>query len=122
VEFVLELPEQEVFVKVDPELMLKVAKNLIRNALENMPEGGRILIKLTQGKDTFDLLISDEGRGLAIKDTEKPFYPFYTTKTYGMGLGLSISRLVLEEHGCEIKLRNNQDRGVTVTITYPKDA
>jgi two-component system sensor histidine kinase AtoS len=122
VEFVVELPEQEVFVKVDPELMLKVAKNLIQNALENMPEGGRIFIKLTEGDGKFDLLIRDEGRGLAIKDTEKPFYPFYTTKTYGMGLGLSISRLVLEEHGCEIKLRSNKDSGVTVTITYPMDA
>ncbi|MCG8603462.1 HAMP domain-containing histidine kinase [bacterium] len=122
VEFLVELPKHEVFIKVDPELMLKVAKNLIRNALENMPGGGRIFIELKQRKAQFDLLICDEGRGLAVEDTEKPFYPFYTTKTYGMGLGLSISRLVLEEHGYKINLRNNKDKGVTVTITYPMDA
>ena len=120
-EFVMRLPNRQVFVKVDPELMLKALRNILQNSAENMPDGGRIRISLAgPGKsDVLKVTICDDGKGLLNGNAEKPFYPFYTTKTYGMGLGLSAARLILQEHGGEIFLENNRSRGVTATILCP---
>lgn len=118
-QFELNLPRHSAFIKVDPELMLKVVKNVLQNALENMPDGGAIRLRLRRQQDVLHLTIRDAGIGLLNRDVEKPFYPFYTTKTYGMGLGLPIARLILEKHGCQIGLQNNQTEGTTVSIRYP---
>ena len=85
-----------------------------------MPEGGEIKIALMERPRTNKMVIciSDEGQGLAEDNEEKPFYPFYTTKTNGMGMGLPTSRLIVEKHGGKIYLKKNQ-HGVTVTINLP---
>ncbi|MFQ5649099.1 MAG: nitrogen regulation protein NR(II) [bacterium] len=119
--FVLPLPLEQVYVEVDPVLMLQAIQNLLRNAVEVMPDGGQTTIKVTlnQPKNKVKVSIEDEGPGLPNRDFEKPFYPFHTTKTYGMGLGLPTSRLIVEKHGGKISLKNRDQKGLQVTLTLP---
>ena len=118
--FSLHLPKKETFLNLDSHLMLRGLQNILQNSVEFMPEGGEIKIALVERPRTNKTVvcISDEGQGLAEDDEEKPFYPFYTTKTNGMGMGLPTSRLIVEKHGGKIYLKENQ-HGVTVTINLP---
>jgi len=118
--FSLHLPKKETFLNLDSHLMLQGLQNILQNSVEFMPEGGEIKIALVERPRTNKMVIciSDEGQGLAEDNEEKPFYPFYTTKTNGMGMGLPTSRLIVEKHGGKIYLKENQ-HGVTVTINLP---
>lgn len=118
--FSLHLPMNEIFLTLDSHLMLQGLQNILQNSVEFMPEGGEIKIAMVekQQKNQIVLCISDQGQGLAEDNEEKPFYPFYTTKTNGMGLGLPTSRLILEKHGGKIHLKQNQ-HGITVTVILP---
>ena len=109
------------FVTIDPILMLQAIQNVLANALTAMPDGGTIVMTLAKQGTYLFLAIQDQGAGLLAPDSEKPFYPFYTTKTYGMGLGLPTSRLILERHGGRIWIETNEDAGVTVKMTLPID-
>lgn len=118
--FSLHLAKKETFLNLDSHLMLQGLQNILQNSVEFMPEGGEIKIALVERPRTNKMVIciSDEGQGLAEDNEEKPFYPFYTTKTNGMGMGLPTSRLIVEKHGGKIYLKKNQ-HGVTVTINLP---
>lgn len=119
--FLLNLPEQEIYLKLDPILMLQALQNILQNAIENMPEGGSIKLSLTENHllQELILIIQDHGCGLVDDNAEKPFYPFYTTKTSGMGLGLPTAHLIITNHGGKIFLQNNEEKGVVVTIKLP---
>ena len=118
--FSTELPVNEIYVKLDSHLMLQALQNIFQNSIEFMPQGGTIQIALEKNQQTNKIVlkIEDEGGGLAEGHAEKPFYPFYTTKTNGMGLGLPTSRLIIEKHGGKIYLKDNQ-RGIIVTVDLP---
>jgi len=118
--FSLHLPMKEIFLNLDAPLMLQGLQNIFQNSVEFMPEGGEIKIVLAEKKRTnkIVLCIADEGQGLSEDNEEKPFYPFYTTKTNGMGLGLPTSRLIIEKHRGKIYLKEKQ-HGITVTVNLP---
>lgn len=122
--FSLKLPRGRLVLKLDPELMLQALKNVLQNAVESMPDGGKINLAVTRLKASKEALITviDEGRGLQNGDAEKAFYPFYTTKTNGMGLGLPTARLIVAKHGGKIKLKNRAKKGVEVSIRLPLPA
>ena len=65
------------------------------------------------------VVVRDSGKGLDPKDTEKIFDPFFTTKPEGMGLGLSISRRIIEDHGGTLWAKPNNDKGTTIQFTLP---
>ena len=116
--FILKLTRGRIFLKVDPELLLQALKNILQNAVESMPDGGKITVAIRRLKTSNEVVITvvDEGRGLQNGDEEKAFYPFYTTKTNGMGLGLPTSRLIIAKHGGKIKLKNRAVPGVEAQI------
>jgi len=118
--FSLHLPQKEIFLNLDSPLMLQALQNILQNSVEFMPEGGEIKIALVEKQRTNKvvLCVADAGRGLAESNEEKLFYPFFTTKINGMGLGLPTSRLIVEKHGGKIYLKENQ-HGITVTINLP---
>lgn len=119
-DFVIATSSVEVFVKTDPVLMLQAIQNILQNAVEIMSDGGTISLKLTQEKKEKQLLltIADEGPGLSDKNEEKPFYPFFTTKTYGMGLGLPTARLIVEKHGGKAWMER-REKGTAVLLNLP---
>jgi signal transduction histidine kinase len=105
---------------VDPEQVREALVNLEMNALEAMPQGGKLRIVLNQ-KDNRDVTIrlSDTGGGISPELESKIFDPFFTTKQKGTGLGLSIVHSVVKNHGGTISVISNNGEGTTFTLTLP---
>ena len=120
VQVVQEYPPDKVFLFLDPEQIHEAIVNLEMNALEAMPEGGKLRITLTQ-KENKDIIIRirDTGTGIPAGRESKIFDPFFTTKEQGTGLGLTIVHTVVKNHGGAISVANNDGRGATFTISLP---
>jgi C4-dicarboxylate-specific signal transduction histidine kinase len=121
----LELQEDLPPVKVDRVQLQQVILNLVMNAIESMLEVGlssRVLWIQTEKRPLGDLLIqvADSGVGIDPKLSSRIFEPFYTTKANGIGMGLSISRSIIEAHGGRLWL-SNADCGSTFCFTLPRD-
>jgi signal transduction histidine kinase len=101
-----------------------VLLNLVRNALEAAsPLAGApqdVLVQARRaGPDDLVIRVIDEGAGVEPEAVERVFEPFYTTKPGGLGLGLAISRSIVEAHGGSLRLEPNADRGATFSLTLP---
>ena len=120
-DFLFKTNHKKIFGRVDPQLLQKAFHHILQNAVEAMSEGGTIKISLQYRpeKDRIKIQFKDQGTGLIANDRTRPFQPFYTTKSYGMGLGLPISRVIVEKHGGKIWISPNKITGITVTITLP---
>ncbi len=108
----------------DPDRLKEVLVNLIVNACEAMPEGGRIRIHESQG--IADVLgwavvieVKDTGPGIPDAIQDHVLQPFFSTKEEGTGLGLSIAARIVEEHEGRLELRSRQGEGTTFIITLP---
>jgi two-component system, LuxR family, sensor kinase FixL len=111
-------------IQVDGIQIEQVILNLIRNGLEAMHgpnfEDGVLSIRTSvSAEDTVEVAVCDSGEGLADEHADKMFDPFYTTKPHGLGMGLSISRSIIEAHGGRLWATPNQDRGATFRFTVP---
>lgn len=120
----LELSENLPVVIGDPVQIEQVIMNLVRNgleAMEEMPEENRLLgIKTVRcGDEMVQVEVCDRGKGIGGEDLEKVFEPFFTTKPEGMGMGLAISRSIVQAHGGRLWLSANQDQGCTFHFTLP---
>lgn len=106
---------------IDPFHLQQAFLNLIFNAIEAMSDGGSINAKTTYEKkaNSIRIEISDTGRGIDSDQIEKIFQPFYTTKPKGIGLGLAITKRLIEENGGNICVEANPERGVTFIIYLP---
>jgi C4-dicarboxylate-specific signal transduction histidine kinase len=105
----------------------QVLVNLLRNAVAAMrdtPQGERVLRVVTGQHDPTSVRVSvaDTGCGIPEKDLERIFDAFYTTSSSGMGMGLAISRSIIESHGGRIWATNNARRGATFHFTLPVPA
>jgi signal transduction histidine kinase len=109
-------------VKAIPDQMKQVFLNLSLNAIEAMqPDGGvlKVRVDTKKRKGLVGISFSDTGHGIPEQDLKVVFDPFYTTKTTGMGLGLSICYDIVQNHDGFIEVRNNADVGVTFTVWLP---
>jgi two-component system, NtrC family, nitrogen regulation sensor histidine kinase NtrY len=111
-----------VFVYADPEQLVQVFNNLLKNAIQAIPDKreGEIDVKLDQNTDQITILIIDNGVGIDNEVHDKLFVPNFTTKTTGMGLGLAIAKNIIEISGGTISFSSNINEGTTFTITLPK--
>jgi len=128
VDILKEAPVQEnvqVDIRLDPELkfvdmdslkMRRVIDNLVRNALEAMPSGGRLTVETKYEMDKLAIVISDTGVGIPKDNFPNLFRPFYTTKSNGLGLGLAYSLKAVEAHGGTIKVESDVGRGTAFKI------
>ena len=109
-------------VKGDDVLLRQAFTNLIQNAVESMPQGGRLTIKSSSpagsAKGFLDVSISDTGHGVAKNIMDKIFLPFFTTKEQGTGLGLAIVHKIVVSHGGNILIESS-DEGTTFRIRFP---
>jgi signal transduction histidine kinase len=119
-DLVADLPK----ITADRVQLQQVFMNLILNAIEAMKETGGVLTVKTQLSEDGQLLISvrDTGVGLPREKTEQIFDAFFTTKPQGSGMGLSISRSIIESHGGRLWATANHDRGATFQFTLPTAA
>jgi len=112
-------PAEPVPVCVDRGQMTTVLVNLFLNALDVMPHGGRLEVHLQESGGGPCLTVADTGPGIAAVLADRLFIPFATTKPTGTGLGLSLSRRILEEHGGTIAAANRPGGGACFTLHLP---
>ena len=93
--------------------------NLIKNATQAMPEGGKIGIICSVDEDDIHLSISDTGSGISGKDMSNIFEPYFTKKRSGTGLGLMIVERIIREHGAELAVESEPGKGTVFTINFP---
>jgi len=106
---------------IDPDQMRQVLLNLIKNAMESLHSGGIIEIETAQQRDYVRISIKDNGPGIPAELLENMFNPFFTTKPDGTGLGLAVTRKIVEDHGGEIIVKSTAGEGSTFTVLLPKE-
>jgi two-component system sensor histidine kinase HydH len=109
------LPE----IMADSSMLYQSFLNILINAMQSMPNGGRVLVAISSNDHLLTLHFDDEGKGIPPENLEKIWDPFFTTKDMGTGLGLGIVKNIIESHGGSIQIVNRPVRGVRVTIELP---
>jgi PAS domain S-box-containing protein len=108
-----------------PKIMLDIAKiqrafvNIIKNAVEAMPKGGKLTITGRKVGEHFEIVFTDNGLGMSKKTLERLWTPLFTTKAKGMGFGLPVCKRFIEAHGGDISVESTQGRGTTIKVTFP---
>ena len=119
----LQLYDDHATVAVDPIQIQQVLVNLMQNAVQAMREGPvrrrRIEIRTSTSDDLVLVEVIDSGPGIVASDSEEVFEPFYTTKRDGLGIGLSICRAIIEDHGGVIRAESAPSHGANVSFTLP---
>jgi signal transduction histidine kinase len=110
-----QLPE----LAVDPDLIKTCLYNIILNAFQSMPEGGRLFIKTRKADTKYLISIEDTGEGISETRLSRIFDPFFTTKSGGLGLGLALTKRVMEEHNGKIDIKSAEGAGTTVSLFLP---
>ena len=116
---VADLTENEPEITADDQKMRRVFVNIIRNAVEAMPEGGTLTISSKRTNDDVDVVFADTGVGMTTEAMKKLWTPLFTTKAKGMGLGLVICKRIVEAHGGSISAESALGRGSTFTVKLP---
>jgi two-component system, NtrC family, nitrogen regulation sensor histidine kinase NtrY len=121
IKFEVDLGEDITEIAADPELLHRALSNLVLNAMDAMPDGGKLSIRTRQSSDMACIEISDSGVGLTPEECKRLFTPYYTTKTHGTGLGLAIVQSVVSDHGGRISVRSEPGHGTTFHIELPRN-
>jgi nitrogen fixation/metabolism regulation signal transduction histidine kinase len=110
-------------IKADPNQILRVFNNLIKNALQSIPADrqGLLLIKLTQSGAYCEISFQDNGTGISTESQSRIFSPNFTTKTAGMGLGLAMVKNIIDSVNGKIWFETIPDKGTTFIIQLPID-
>jgi PAS domain S-box-containing protein len=116
-----EYGDKEVTIWADGNQIQQVLLNLVTNAADAMPDGGRLEIRMRFGEDFVEIRVTDNGRGMEEDVLKRAFDPFFTTKRRGKGtgLGLAVCQRIVEEHGGEIQIQSQPGQGTTVSVRLP---
>jgi signal transduction histidine kinase len=104
---------------IDKDKIESVFKNLIKNAFDAMPDGGKLTIKSENVGDTVVFSFEDTGTGMTMETLSKLWTPLFTTKARGMGFGLSICKRIIEAHEGKITVESTIGEGAVFTVTFP---
>jgi len=108
-------------IAADPELLHNALSNLVLNAIDAMPEGGTLTVRIRQSDNSARIEISDTGVGLTSEECGRLFTPYYTSKSHGTGLGLAIVQSIVSDHGGQISVASERERGTTFMIDLPSN-
>jgi PAS domain S-box-containing protein len=111
--------EKEPKIWVDVEKMRRVFLNLIQNAFDAMPEGGRLRIASQKSNGNLQITFADSGVGMQKEIVNLLWNPLFTTKAKGMGFGLPVAKRLVEGHGGSIRVESQPGKGSTFTVTLP---
>lgn len=112
--------DPEALVEADHEQLRMALKNIFRNAGDAMQGEGTLRIALGVTEDEIEISITDTGPGISDENLDKVFQPLFTTKTQGIGFGLSITRTIIEKHGGKIMACSAEGTGACFTISLPR--
>jgi len=115
----LNLTQNEPKIKIDSEKMKRVFANLVKNAVDAMPNGGKLTITSRKIDARVEITFADNGQGMTQEVMQKIWTPFFTTKAKGMGLGLPVCKRIVEAHKGSISVNSKVNKGTTFTITIP---
>jgi len=107
-------------IRADGKQLRQLLWNIILNAMQAVPSGGKVAINTSRGNTVFTVQISDNGKGMPEEVLAHIYEPFFTTKHKGTGLGMTISKRIIEQHKGGIEVESRIDRGTAVTITLPQ--
>ena len=120
VRFASELDPSLPAISADEELLRQAFLNILQNACQAMPDGGTVTIRTERdGRELIRVSIADEGVGIAAEDVDKVFKLYYTTKSNGSGIGLSLVYRIVQLHDGTIEVRSGGERGTTMTVRLP---
>ena len=110
----------EAQIKIDPQLIEQVLINLIKNAKEAIQQldDGEVKVTINQANGQLTIDITDNGTGITEEAKQKIFMPFYSTKNRGSGIGLSLSKQIMQLHGGDIRLQSEIGKGSTFTLVF----
>ena len=106
-------------IPVDPTQIKQVFLNILMNAVEAMPDGGKLDIEIESLDESVRIYIIDVGKGIQQGVLQDIYDPFFTTKPSGTGVGLSVSLKIIEDHGGTIDAISEQEKGTTMLLTLP---
>jgi PAS domain S-box-containing protein len=110
-----ELPQ----VEIDTDQVHQVLVNMILNAVQAMPDGGKLTIGARGKKEFLEIEIADSGCGIPEEAIDKIFDPLYTTRAKGIGLGLAVCKAIINRHEGNIEVKSEVGKGTTFTIKLP---
>lgn len=121
--FTFSAPETPIFVKLNPALHSWTIENLVKNAIDAMRGRGSLDLTIAEDKNRIKITVSDSGKGISKALFKRIFEPGFTTKKRGWGLGLSLTRRIVEEyHKGKIKVLSSEiDKGTKIQIAFKKD-
>jgi len=114
--------EKNLYYKLSSNEFLQIMINLIKNAIDILDSGGHITIRLYKHQNSICISVTDDGEGISTKDLHKIFQPYYTTKENSMGLGLYMSKIIVEKHlGGELHVKRLKRGTRFVIVLFDKD-
>jgi signal transduction histidine kinase/DNA-binding response OmpR family regulator len=120
IEYELILPDDEPDLMADLQLLRQVFVHLIRNAVEAMAGGGRLVLEVQVEDALVKIFVRDSGVGIAGADLERVADPFYTTKTFGAGIGLALVKRIIGDHGGDLIIRKRKSSGTEAIVSLPR--
>jgi len=115
----LDLPDQDIVVQIDATRIKLALLHLVRNAIEAMPDGGTLTVKAVEEGEFCQITITDTGFGISEAALQHVTDPFYTTKVYGTGMGLTLVQRILTMHRGGLQLRPHANGGMIAVVTLP---
>ncbi|GAA4965752.1 HAMP domain-containing sensor histidine kinase [Algibacter aquimarinus] len=122
IDFEIIAPKEEIPVNLNKQLYSWTIENLVKNAIDAMKGRGKLIVEISQLENNVKVSVSDTGKGISKKDFNRIFEPGYTTKKRGWGLGLSLTKRIIEDfHNGKIKvLESEKDKGSTIQIALKR--
>lgn len=106
-------------IQADPAEIKQIFTNLLANALYEMPQGGRLGVRMSKDERTVSVAVSDTGKGVPPENLGKIFDPFFTTKVKGTGFGLSLVLRIVRNYGGKITVQNRHEGGTAFHVCLP---
>lgn len=115
--------EEEIIAKLDRTQLIRVITNLVKNAIQAVPEveNPRILVTVASDGNQLKIAVADNGVGIADEFKDKIFEPKFTTKSSGMGLGLGMVKNIVENYNGTIDFTSQEGKGTVFTVKFPKE-
>jgi signal transduction histidine kinase len=104
---------------LDPELIKTCIFNVVLNAFQAMPHGGKLTVSTKVSDSKATISFEDTGGGVSKENISKVFDPFFSTKETGIGLGLALTRRVVEEHGGKVDFQSVEGKGSAIIMSFP---
>ena len=121
VEFSFKAPKKPIMISLNPALHSWTVENLVKNAIDAMKGKGKISVVIENENNLVKILVSDTGNGIPKNQFKRVFEPGFTTKKRGWGLGLSLTKRIVEEyHKGKIKVDSSLGKGTTFTVEIPR--